>query len=194
MSESEQNDSWQVDVNGQVYEASFAELADWIADGALQPDDKVRRGNLRWIEARKVPTLTPFFNAKANGSPPPSLVISTTDASEPDDQKSLSQIRSSSEHLAQIYASMSNLPDVKPPIRDPYQPQANHSSPFGSGYVRDHVERPAVFVCRSCSRPACRECVNSFGSSVAVCQTFAADCASQRADLETDQRKEEFRL
>ena len=43
------NETWQVDVNGQVYEANFAELADWIADGSLQQQDIVRSENLRWI-------------------------------------------------------------------------------------------------------------------------------------------------
>jgi hypothetical protein len=61
------NETWQVDVSGQVYEASFAELADWIADGSLQPNDPVRRGNLRWIEAQKVPKLAPFLARKLKG-------------------------------------------------------------------------------------------------------------------------------
>src|SRR5215213_11618586 len=68
---------WQVEVGGQVYEAPFAELGDWIGEGSLQPDDKVRRGNLRWIEARRVPGLVPFFNAKAEGAPLPVLVNTT---------------------------------------------------------------------------------------------------------------------
>src|SRR5215213_9171314 len=68
---------WQVEVGGQVYEAPFAELGDWIGEGSLQPDDKVRKGNLRWIEARRVPGLVPFFNAKAEGTPLPVLVNTT---------------------------------------------------------------------------------------------------------------------
>jgi hypothetical protein len=39
---------WQVDVNGTVYEAPFRELGEWIDGGSLLPDDKVRKGNLRW--------------------------------------------------------------------------------------------------------------------------------------------------
>ncbi|HCA58330.1 MAG TPA: hypothetical protein DEP46_10130, partial [Blastocatellia bacterium] len=65
------HETWQVEVGGTVYEAPFAELPDWISEGSLQPEDKVRRGNLRWIEARKVPQLLPFFNAKAKGEPLP---------------------------------------------------------------------------------------------------------------------------
>ncbi len=62
---------WQVDVGTQVYEATFEVLTQWIGEGSLLPQDRVRRGNLRWIEARRVPALMPFFNAKDAGTPPP---------------------------------------------------------------------------------------------------------------------------
>src|SRR5215470_13954562 len=83
MSEANTQEIWQVEVNGQVYEADFAELTAWIAEGSLQPDDKVRRGNLRWIEAKKVPPLVAFFNAKVSGTPPPPVVVTMTAAPEP---------------------------------------------------------------------------------------------------------------
>ena len=67
---------WQVDVNGVVYETDLEGLGSWIAEGSLQPDDKVRRGNLRWLEAGKIPFLNGFFNAKELGIAPP--VSSTT--------------------------------------------------------------------------------------------------------------------
>jgi len=191
MSESEQNEAWQIEVNGQVYEASFAEMADWIADGALQPEDKVRRGNLRWIEARKVPTLTAFFNAKASGSPLPAVVVSTTDALRPE-QESLPQT------AAQAGPLPNDLQDnnlvvgraVEPvnPSKDPNREFA-HLDP---DRCANHVDRPADFVCRSCTRPACRECVNKFGSSVAVCAKCGGLCKS-KTDLDAHQLKEEFR-
>lgn len=61
------NELWQAEVNGQIYEASFEELTQWITEGALLPNDKVRRGNLRWIEANKVPSLYGYFNAVTLG-------------------------------------------------------------------------------------------------------------------------------
>ena len=69
------NEIWQVDVGGQVYEASFAELTQWVTEGSLLPQDKVRRGNLRWLDAIKVPALYGFFNAKELGIAPPVLPI-----------------------------------------------------------------------------------------------------------------------
>ncbi|HSU24369.1 MAG TPA: hypothetical protein VLI65_00175, partial [Pyrinomonadaceae bacterium] len=60
---------WQVDANGKIFDTSFAELIVWIGEGSLLRQDKVRKGNLRWIEAGKVPSLIAVFNAKDNGVP-----------------------------------------------------------------------------------------------------------------------------
>src|SRR5687768_16265295 len=82
MPESNANEMWQVDVNGTVYDAAFSELPEWIEGGSLLHVDKVRKGNLRWIEARRVPSLVPFFNAKEKGEPMP-VVVTISDATEP---------------------------------------------------------------------------------------------------------------
>jgi hypothetical protein len=60
-----QEDIWQIDAGGQIYVASFEELKQWVAEGAVLPSDKIRRGNLRWLEAGKVPLLNGAFNAKS---------------------------------------------------------------------------------------------------------------------------------
>ena len=69
MSENSSAEIWQIDVNGQIYEAPFDEMAQWIAEGSLLRGDMVRKGSLRWIEAGRVPTLIQFFNAKEAGNP-----------------------------------------------------------------------------------------------------------------------------
>ena len=71
------NDFWQAEVLGQVYETNLSEMAQWIAEGALMPTDKVKRGNLRWIEAQKIPQLMSFFYARENNLPPPVLEKNT---------------------------------------------------------------------------------------------------------------------
>lgn len=73
---------WQVDVGTEVYEATFEVLTQWIDEGSLLPQDKVRRGNLRWIEARRVPALMPFFNAKESGAPLPVVQPTVSQPSE----------------------------------------------------------------------------------------------------------------
>ncbi|HVE59704.1 MAG TPA: hypothetical protein VNB22_23030 [Pyrinomonadaceae bacterium] len=69
---------WQIDAGGQIYEARFEEMAQWVFEGSLLPQDMVKRGNLRWIEARKVPALLKFFNDHERGLPPP-VFTSMTD-------------------------------------------------------------------------------------------------------------------
>jgi hypothetical protein len=65
-----QEELWQVDAGGQIYVASFEELKQWVSEGAVLPTDKIRRGNLRWLEAGKVPLLHGAFNARVTGNPP----------------------------------------------------------------------------------------------------------------------------
>lgn len=50
-------EQWQVEAGGNIYDTSFDEMKLWIAEGSLLRIDRVRKGNLRWIEAGKVPTL-----------------------------------------------------------------------------------------------------------------------------------------
>ena len=64
MNEQNLQEIWQVEVNGEIYETDVENLADWIAEGALQPQDKVRRGNLPWREAGKIGLLNNFFKAE----------------------------------------------------------------------------------------------------------------------------------
>ncbi len=83
INKNQSNDFWQAEVLGQIYDTNFAEMTQWITDGALMPTDKVRRNNLRWLEAGKVPTLLPFFNAKEHGIEPPQVQTNITDANIP---------------------------------------------------------------------------------------------------------------
>ena len=53
---------WEIETQGQIYIADLKELKQWIAEGAVLPSDKVRRGNLRWLPAEKVPDLYNSFN------------------------------------------------------------------------------------------------------------------------------------
>lgn len=75
MNTEEPQEIWQVEANGHVFETHFAEMTEWIADGSLLRIDRVRKANLRWIEAGKVPSLLAVFNAKDNGelAPPPTV-------------------------------------------------------------------------------------------------------------------------
>ena len=56
-----QNEKWQVEVKGVIYDCDLAELEQWIADRALLPEDNVRRGSRGWVKAGRVPLLQKFF-------------------------------------------------------------------------------------------------------------------------------------
>jgi hypothetical protein len=44
-----------------LFETDLGTLQQWIMDGLVLPDDKVSKGNMRWIEAYKAPPLRPLF-------------------------------------------------------------------------------------------------------------------------------------
>lgn len=55
--------NWQVETQGQIYEADFEELKQWIVEGAVLSSDKVKRGDLRWLSVEKVPELYQYFKS-----------------------------------------------------------------------------------------------------------------------------------
>lgn len=57
---------WQVDVAGNIYETDFAGMTQWIAESSLLPEDKVRRADMPWVQAKLLPALEPYFA----GAPP----------------------------------------------------------------------------------------------------------------------------
>ena len=190
MSSQNPNEIWQVEVGGQVYDAPFGELGTWIGEGSLQPEDKVRKGNLRWIEARRVPSLVPFFNAKAQGRPIP-VVVSTTEAESHAQAQSPVTIDSS---------AFVNPPDssafVNPPIVEVVVDPVEHSL-ASTPEVQPHAVDPhhcalhpnidTVFVCDGCGNGFCKACPKSYGGTVKVCPFCGAMC---RALTEVVQKKE----
>src|SRR5205823_11748667 len=59
---------WQLEANGKIFDTNLTEIITWIGEGTVLRQDKVRKGNLRWIEAGKVPALMAFFSAFDNGT------------------------------------------------------------------------------------------------------------------------------
>ncbi|MBC7930389.1 MAG: hypothetical protein H7Z38_07440, partial [Rubrivivax sp.] len=55
---------WQVMTQGEVYQADLLTLKQWVGEGIIQPTDKVRKGNLKWIEAQRAPTLRRIFTGE----------------------------------------------------------------------------------------------------------------------------------
>lgn len=167
------NEIWQVEVGGQVYEAPLAELPEWIGEGSLQPGDKVRKGNLRWIEAQKVPALIPFFNARAKGEPMP-FVQTVTDASLP---------REAEPPPAQAEPETVEEPQQAMPAEP--APRSPGNAPPIPGQCARHSDRASTFVCTGCGIELCKGCPTSYGGSVRIC----TDCGSMcRSTVEVSQQ------
>jgi hypothetical protein len=166
MQEQNLNEVWQVDVNGTIYEAPFFELGEWIDGGSLLPQDKVRKGNLRWIEARRVPALLPFFNAKANGEPIP-VVISTTvaepagtDSSAPAPSVEASPIEPPTSFVDHNAGAEQPMPKVA----------------TDASVCAMHAGIESAYICDGCANGFCKACPNSYGGTVKICPLCGAMC------------------
>ncbi|MEQ1765252.1 MAG: hypothetical protein ABL984_19140 [Pyrinomonadaceae bacterium] len=148
---------WQVDVNGTVYDAAFGELPEWINGGSLLPGDKVRKGNLRWIEARRVPSLVPFFNAKEKGESMPFVVTVTEGQATPEPVVF-------AEPLAPEGAVVSEPISSAPAVA------------FDPTRCALHDDRESFYLCDGCANGFCKECPTSYGSSVKICPLCGAMC------------------
>ncbi|MBX3265253.1 MAG: hypothetical protein KF831_00935 [Acidobacteria bacterium] len=162
------HETWQVEVGGTVYEAQFAELPDWISEGSLQPEDKVRRGNLRWIEARKVPQLVPFFNAKANGEPLPVVVSETV-------QAAVSQTVAE----PQIAIPAVPVPHVVPSANTVNQ--LARAAGADNSRCANHSDVPSKYICSGCGAGFCKACPRSYGGSVRICPACGELCRDAEA-------------
>lgn len=211
MSDSVQ-DVWQVDAAGKIYNTNFDEMTSWIAEGALIREDKVRKGNLRWIEAGKVPSLVKVFNAKDAGQPLQTVVtVNQPEAVEStsDDILELEPAVSLAGALPFDVRKGSAFPDTlldcdaaPPPsavaacednVRPgPQTERRRTSSGAAEATCSKHVDAPAAYVCDSCSSSFCKACPKSYGGTVKICPSCGALCRSlaqvEKKRAETDVR------
>lgn len=183
MSTSINQEVWEAEVGGQVYQADLAELASWVADGGLQPEDKVRRGNLRWIEARKVPLLIPHFNAKRDGSPPPPVVVTTTNAAE-------TSAQSDAEEPTKVSAETKVVASGTQYFAA--QPSQLSVSPKDTAFCVVHRDVPTVYVCDDCGQTYCKACPSSYGGSVKICPGCGALCKPKNEVKAAKQKEAAF--
>ncbi|CAN5555046.1 hypothetical protein BH10ACI3_BH10ACI3_00530 [soil metagenome] len=176
MNTEQTQEQWQVDAQGRVWDTDFGEITKWIDEGVLLRQDKVRKGNLRWIEAAKVPSLLAVFNAKENGQPLPPPVVSTTKlgpTSMPGDATA----------NPANYAPAPN----SPPYKGGVAPVSGDGVVL-SGADEDtptsqteplcsvHADAPAFYQCTTCTSLFCKFCPNSYGGTVRICPMCGAMC------------------
>ncbi|HEX8286890.1 MAG TPA: hypothetical protein VF556_02785 [Pyrinomonadaceae bacterium] len=196
---------WQVDVNGQIYEAGFEELGQWILEGALLRQDKVRRGSLRWIEAQKVPGLIKYFNQKETGAPEFSAPALNTVQTSNDFQTSPPNFPISSNPFQtdtnsnETQPGFSNFSDSP----NPFQNEQNFDQPAFDTYIYEeqdfsnlsencciHTESESEYFCDTCRNAFCKTCPSSYGGSVKICPFCGAMCKSTK-NIQQHQQKQQ---
>lgn len=200
------NESWHVDVNGEVFETNFQGLVDWISEGSLLRMDKVRRGNLRWLEAGKIPLLYGFFNAKDLGQPMPQIQFSTTEG-EPVTEMPTQQAQNlagtqnfapaaqTNVSPANNFTLNDNLPPTQnfnpppppnfnaiPPTQNFNQPTQNFQQPYFEQPLPEvsvcliHNDAEASYICETCVNYFCKACPKGYGGSVKICPMCGSMC------------------
>lgn len=182
MSENGSAEIWQIDVNGQIYEAPFEEMAQWIAEGSLLRGDKVRKGSLRWIEAGRVPTLLQFFNAKESGMPIMPVVSVTDDNPQTSNFQPPAETFSSPPVTFEPVAPLfSGIEIASPPAPEPKFTPPPPPILEPSGLCVMHSDIEAVYQCDTCGNGFCKVCPNSYGGTVKICPFCGAMCRSIEA-------------
>jgi hypothetical protein len=165
---SKENENWQVEVNGQVYETTLAELTQWIAERAVLETDLVKKGNLRWTNAGKIPLLRKYFSGEAQpiAVNVPASVTTTPDfGPAPENFVTASQENPYQTHTssAQTAHEFSNDTFDQP------------LSATTTNACINHPDAPPTFICKCCTNLFCRECVKSFGA-VKTCPLCGEMC------------------
>jgi hypothetical protein len=141
---------WQVETRGQVYLADLEELKQWIAEGAVLPSDKVKRGKLRWLTAEKVPELCNSFYSY-------NLTAAFSHAV-------------SVKFLELEYAEFQTQFVFEVPLEE----EVSEWNIEKFCYV--HCLSDAVFACDSCQKSFCKICPKSYGGNVKICFLCGALC------------------
>jgi hypothetical protein len=165
---------WQTEVNGEVYETTFDVLTEWIAEGSLLPQDRVRRGNLRWIEAQKVPVLHRFFNAKELGVALPPVVTTSTQVSEAIPQGA----ETFNLQTSPTFPSVAQNVDGPPPPS--FYSDFKSWAPNSVDCVL-HKGKSASFHCETCANDFCVDCPagNVCPMCGALCRTIDVPATTQ---------------
>lgn len=176
-------ETWQLDADGEIFETDFEGLVNWISEGSLIRSDKIRRGNLRWLEAGKIPTFEEFFNAKDFNQPMPPFRISTVVAANETSVKTATvsnNFANSQQNTAQSKPQhqttyFNNLPPAQMFAEQHFE---NPLPPPNAGGCLIHKNTEPKYVCDTCQNVFCMECTKSYGGSFRICPMCGSFCSS----------------
>jgi hypothetical protein len=181
----DKNEIWQVQVNGQIYEATFQELTEWIAERSLLPTDQVRKKDLRWMQADRVPTLQPYFVGGA---------AQNTQSKQPSHSAPKDIAKEIVPTIPTVNKSF-ELPAVKfdeqPTVSARIQAKTVQAANFSSRLTLSinschfHPEIEAVYVCKNCDEKFCKGCPKAYGA-VKICALCGYFCETYQS-TETEQ-------
>jgi len=197
MEQQPEQEIWQVEANSQIYQGSFTELSQWIEEGSLLRADKVRKGNLRWIEAGRVPSLAAVFSAVENGQPIP-VPVATTEKSDPTNFTVSSPLKAGSGDVLEVNApvppvavgSPSEGPAIPAAVSAPVPSPVTNSTAKATDptFCSVHADLLTAYICTSCNTSFCKGCPKTY-ASVKICPACGAMCDSV-GQLEKKRREE----
>ena len=160
-------ENWQANLNGKIIETDLDTLVSWVADGRLTSENRVRKGNLNWIAAGRVPALRGHFQASENlaGDPSgPKRELARQTVSVPQSQPQ-------------------QVKEEKPPV-------VHDSGETTSSNCRRHPEKLGEYICRVCQAVFCAQCPEFVGSSrIPTCPLCGDLCLPLADRPELDSRQ-----
>jgi hypothetical protein len=163
-------ETWQVMTGGELFEADLESLKQWVADGGVQPTDKVRKGNLRWIEASRVPALRPIFYGEELAPQPVAAPIFVEAAPAFTHNET---INAASGFQSTTLAS-------------------NYLPPTDAACCYNHPDLSPHYICRMCNALFCAQCPKFVsGSKVPIC-TLCGDLCKPFQELVERGARQDF--
>jgi hypothetical protein len=168
---SAKNETWQVMCDAGVFETDLDGLREWVAEGRILPSDKVRKGNLRWIEAGRAPVLREAF---AGASSPawagtPSSTVAVADSMPATDAFTEPQ-----EEEVEDDGFVGDGADVE--FDGSFDSDSFvRSKALHSTDCYYHVGLPPKYICADCATTLCADCVK-LTQKIAICPLCGALC------------------
>lgn len=186
---------WQVDLNGEIYEADTDTLTQWILDGYVFPNTRVKKGSLAWLEAQRVPSLREVFNNPwQQHDHPPQDSYTQQDAFPTQPEAPTWNQQQSWTPPQEPQAPWSQPQTWAPPTADaPPNPGYGtvYRDPAATGEVAsncmNHFEMKAKYVCTGCNASLCRQCVKLYGNA-AICLNCKQPCRNLQEHQENTKR------
>lgn len=199
-----ESEIWQVMAGGEIYQAELPMLKDWIVEGIVRPDDLVRKGNFKWIEANRAPALRRVFSGEEQ--PPFDAVAGTamslanagaTDAA----HQRVAPAPASNEGWSQPSpARQTEATAWQPSLHEaPASDACSDAEPFIEAVSESpvepehcHAEHQRDYICRVCGATFCRACVKfPEGARIALCAQ-CGDFCRPFAEVRARQEHSEF--